>query len=60
MDDSNQFADAKPLQLAYFDENRESFSARIVRELKDSTFFHPRLKKDNTCLLSRGSILPAR
>lgn len=48
MDNSNQFADAKPLQLAYFDENKESFSARIVRELRDSTFFRPRLKKDNT------------
>lgn len=38
----------QPLQLTYFDDHKESFSASIVKELKESSFFRPRLNKDGS------------
>ena len=51
-----------PLSLSYLENQNDSFSAGIVRELKDSVFFRPRLNKkgvptDESMLLLASSII---
>jgi hypothetical protein len=53
-----------PLTLSYFADNSESFSAEVVRELRQSQFFRPKLRSDGTpsdkdMLLLASSVIAA-